>query len=484
MLERVPAKKPVIGIFAVAHGTYWHQFPGLKENMQKYHQDFVALVAKNEVEIVDLGIVDDSITANETAVAFNAKNVNLIFCNMITYATSSVFAPVLRNCDAPMVLTALQPRSAMDYENANTFMQLENDNICSVPEFCGVASRMNKQIYDIIIGTLYHDEKAEAAIREWCLIAKALRTLKGARIGLMGHVLEAMYDMHTDPTAVFTAFGIHVPLLEIDDLLTEYHKVTDAEIAEQTAIIQEEFDMPEPKSDPVTMKLTDEDLFYAAKAAAALERFRKEYKLDGLAYFYAGAEGSENRKLASSLILGNSMLIARGVPMCGEFDIKTCIAMLIMDTIGIGGSFAEIHPFDFDGNCILVGHDGPHHIQLAQGKPVVRSLKKYHGKEGSGASVEFKLKEGPFTMLGINQTADGSFRFVIGEGISNAGAIPATGNTNTRASYLPDTPTFIKNWCLAGPTHHFAMGTGNYAGTLEKLGKVLGVETIVVGTNQ
>ncbi len=484
MLKRVPAKRPVIGIFAVAHGTYWNQFPGLKENMQKYHSDFVALVAKNEVEIVDLGIVDDSITANEAAVQLNAADVDLIFCNMITYATSSVFAPVLRNCSAPVVLAALQPRSAMDYEKANTFMQLENDNICSVPEFCGVASRMDRQIYDIIIGMLYKDAKAEAAIREWCLIAKTLRTLRGARIGLMGHVLEAMYDMHTDPTAVFTAFGIHVPLLEIDDLLEEYHKVTEEEIAEQTAIIREEFDMPEPKSDPVTMKLTEEDLFYAAKASAALERFRKDYKLDGLAYFYTGTEGSENRKLASSLILGNSMLIARGVPMCGEFDIKTCIAMLIMDTIGIGGSFAEIHPFDFDSDCILVGHDGPHHIQLAQGKPVVRSLKKYHGKEGSGASVEFKLKEGPFTMLGINQTADGGFRFVIGEGISNAGAIPPTGNTNTRASYLPDTPTFIKNWCMAGPTHHFAMGTGNYARTLEKLGRVLGVETIVVGTNQ
>ena len=484
MLKRVPAKRPVIGIFAVAHGTYWNQFPGLKENMQKYHSDFVALVAKNEVEIVDLGIVDDSITANEAAVQLNAADVDLIFCNMITYATSSVFAPVLRNCSAPVVLAALQPRSAMDYEKANTFMQLENDNICSVPEFCGVASRMDRQIYDIIIGMLYKDAKAEAAIREWCLIAKTLRTLRGARIGLMGHVLEAMYDMHTDPTAVFTAFGIHVPLLEIDDLLEEYHKVTEEEIAEQTAIIREEFDMPEPKSDPVTMKLTEEDLFYAAKASAALERFRKDYKLDGLAYFYTGTEGSENRKLASSLILGNSMLIARGVPMCGEFDIKTCIAMLIMDTIGIGGSFAEIHPFDFDSDCILVGHDGPHHIQLAQGKPVVRSLKKYHGKEGSGASVEFKLKEGPFTMLGINQTADGGFRFVIGEGISNAGAIPPTGNTNTRASYLPDTPTFIKNWCMDGQTHHFAMGTGNYARTLEKLGRVLGVETIVVGTNQ
>lgn len=480
MLQRIPAKIPKIGVFAVAHGTYWAQFPGLKENMEKYHADLISLIGENNVEIIDLGIVDESDAGFKAAERFNAENVDLIFCNMITYATSSVFAPVLRHCSAPMVLVALQPRSAMDYEKANTFMQLENDNICSVPEFCGVAHRMNKPIHDVIIGMLYNDEKSKREIAEWCTIAKALRAMKGARIGLMGHVLEAMYDMHTDPTAFFSAFGIHVPLLEIDDLLTEYKKVTDEEIEKEKQVIREEFDMPEPKSDPLTMKLTDEDLYRAARASVALEHFRVKHKLDGLAYFYNGAEGSEHRMLAGSLILGNSMLIARGIPMCGEYDIKTCLAMYIMDSIGIGGSFAEIHPFDFDGDCILVGHDGPHHIQLAQGKPVVRSLKKYHGKEGSGASVEFKLKEGDFTMLGINQNADGTFRFVIGEGISNDGPIPPTGNTNTRASFLPDTPTFIKNWCMAGPTHHFALGTGKYASTLEKLGKVLGVTTVVV----
>ena len=164
MLERVPSKKPVVGVFAVAHGTYWHQFPGLLDNMKKYHADLIDIIAKNDVEIVDLGIIDDSIVANEAAVKFNAADVDVIFCNMITYATSSVFAPVLRNCSAPMVLVALQPRSAMDYTKANTFMQLENDNICSVPEFCGVASRMNKTIHDIIIGTLYNDKKAEVFI--------------------------------------------------------------------------------------------------------------------------------------------------------------------------------------------------------------------------------------------------------------------------------------------------------------------------------
>ena len=170
--------------------------------------------------------------------------------------------------------------------------------------------------------------------------------------------------------------------------------------------------------------------------------------------------------------------------MCGEYDIKTCIAMLIMEAIGIGGSFAEIHPLDFESNCVLVGHDGPHHIQLAHGKPVLRSLTKYHGKAGSGASVEFKLREGPFTILSINQDGNGKFRFVIGEGISNEGEIPATGNTNTRATFGSDTVDFLRRWCMAGPTHHFAMGCGNYAETLEKLGQVLGIDTFVIGTNE
>ncbi len=481
MIQRISSKPCTVGVLSVAHGTYWNQFPGLLERMEGYHADFLKLAESNGVSVVDAGIVDTNAGGAEAARRFAEADVSLILCNMITYATSSVFAPVLREAKAPVVLVALQPRSALDYERANTFMQLENDNICSVPEFCGVAAKMGKKIDDVIIGRLWGDEKAQKELSEWCSIAKALCKMKGARIGLMGHVLEAMYDMHTDPTLIYNTFGIHVPLLEIDDLATEYHRVTDGEIAEQIAVIREEFEMPEPKNDPITMKLTDEDLFEAARCSAALERLRKTFALDGLAYFYSGAEGSESRKIASSLIVGNSLLIARGIPMCGEFDVKTCVAMMIMDAIGIGGSFAELHPIDFDGDCILVGHDGPHHIQLAEGKPVLRSLKKYHGKDGRGASVEFRLKTGAFTMLGINQDENGKYRFIIGEGVSNDGPIPATGNTNTRASFAPDTLTFIKEWCMAGPTHHFALGSGNYASTLAKLGKALGIETVVVG---
>lgn len=184
--------------------------------------------------------------------------------------------------------------------------------------------------------------------------------------------------------------------------------------------------------------------------------------------------------MVSSLIVGNSMLIAQGFPMCGEYDIKTCVAMLIMDRLEIGGSFAEFHPFDFEEDFILVGHDGPHHLQIADGKPVLRSLKKYHGKPGRGASVEFKLKEGPITIMGISQNSRGDYKFVLGEGYSEKGPIPPTGNTNTRGVFEPSAKEFIKRWVMAGPTHHYALGIGHHAGTIAKIAEILGVEYEIV----
>jgi len=229
------------------------------------------------------------------------------------------------------------------------------------------------------------------------------------------------------------------------------------------------------------MKLTDSDLYKAAKASVALDRFVQKHNLTGLAYYYNGRPGSEHEAVVSSFIVGNSLLNAQGIPMCGEFDIKTCVAMYIMDRLGIGGSFAEFHPFDFVEDFIFVGHDGPHHIAIADGKPVLRSLRKYHGKPGSGASVEFRIKEGPITMLGITQTADGRFKFVVGEGESRKGPIPPTGNTNTRGFFKPDIRTFLRRWMAEGPTHHYALGIGHRARALVRVANCLGIESVVIG---
>ncbi len=483
MLLRVKRNAPRIGVFGVGYDKYWEQFPGLLDELLQKHNEIIKKIQVQDVTVVDFGMIDNTRKAYEIVKKMEAANLDMIFCNMLTYATSGTFGIIIKTLTVPVILVALQPRKALDYTKASTYMQLMNDDICALPEFAGVAVRMGKKVPDMIIGTLHDDPEVESQFNEYCRIAHVLHDLKNAQLGHLGHPINAMLDMHTDATMLTSVFGSHIVECEANELFTYYEKVTSEEIKESENLIINFFDTPDPVSDPISMKLKDEDLKVAAKVSVALAHFVEEKKLDGLAYYYDGPDNSEIRTVLTNLIVGNSLLTSKGFPMCGESDLKTLIALLIMDRLGIGGSFAEFHPVDFNEGFVLVGHDGPHNIAIAEGKPVLRSLKKYHGKPGSGAGVEFKIKEGPITMLSINSTYDGKFKFVIAEGDSVAGPIPPTGNTNTRGFFRPDIKTFLYRWMKEGPTHHFSLGIGHHAKTIAKVANYLNIDSIIINSD-
>ncbi|MDR2116565.1 MAG: L-fucose/L-arabinose isomerase family protein [Planctomycetaceae bacterium] len=479
----IPRRKPLtarVGIFGVGHYTYWGQFPGLLDELDNKLKIFCNKVKRFGVETVDFGIVDNASDALEILPKLKAADLDILFIDMLTYATSSTIGIIFRGLDIPIILVALQPDLAMDYVHGTTYMQLCNDDFCSVPEFLGVALRMGRKVPDVILGTLKNDPVVDTEISEWCRIAHVLHDLRRARLGHLGHVLESMLDMHTDPTALTATFGVHVVQCEPDQILQFYSDEYSDEIEQKKNEIIDFFDMPNPISDPLTTKLTDSDLHIAAKAAVALEMFIDDQQLDGLAYYYEAAPGTLMRELVTNLIVGNSLLTGAGFPMCGEFDIKTCVAMMIMDRLEIGGSFAEFHPIDFVRQTVLVGHDGPHHLNIADCKPVLRSLKKYHGKPGSGAGVEFNIRKGAITMLSIGVKADGKFKFIVAEGESLKALIPPTGNTNTHGYFGSDIRSFLKRWVAEGPTHHFSLGIGHHAQTIRKIADILGIECAIV----
>ena len=479
-IQRIKPLYAKIGIVGVGHDAYWPQFPSVKEILLKKLNHFIEKVKVNDVDVVNFGIIDNSKSAYIILDAMRTENLDFLFIDMLTYATSATFVPLIKNLQIPIVLVALQPLKAMDYANGSILLQLQNDDICAVPEFMQVAVKMGKKTPEVIIGMLEGDPVADAEIAEWCQIAKAVHDLKTARIGIMGHVLECMYDMQVDPSLISSTFGCHIVQTEPDDVMRHFKLIKEKEISEMKQKILNFFDTPEPKSDPITARLKNTDLTIAARTAAALEKFIIEKDLTGLAYYYEGEEGSLMRQMVTNFIVGNSMLTTAGFPMCGEFDLKTCVGMLIMDRLGIGGSFAEFHPLDFEKGTVLMGHDGPHHLNIAEGKPVLRSLKVYHGKPGRGAGVEFQIKEGPITMLGVTINENYALKFVIAEGKSLRGQIPPTGNTNTHGLFEPDLKTFLKRWFTEGPTHHFALGIGHHAAAIQKIAEIMGVESVII----
>jgi L-arabinose isomerase len=223
-----------------------------------------------------------------------------------------------------------------------------------------------------------------------------------------------------------------------------------------------------------------EELDRAARTSVALDRLVENHKLGSLAYYYQGIGNAENEDAISSIILGTSLLTARGIPVAGEYEIKNAQAMKIMDSFGAGGSFTEYYAADFDDDVLLMGHDGPGHIAIAEGKTKVRPLQVYHGKVGRGLSVEMSVKHGPVTLLSVIQTVDGKLKLLMAEGESVAGPILEIGNTNSRYRFPIGARNFMNEWNVHGPAHHCAVGVGHIEDKLKKLAALTRIECIRV----
>jgi len=478
-MQRKHAAAARIGVFGIGLAAYWPQFEGLRERLVGYQSHVEERLRAAGAELVSAGLVDTAPAAVAAGDAFAAANVDLLVCYVGTYATSSQVLPAVQRARAPVLVLNLQPTAALDYANTDTGEWLANCCACCVPELAGAFARARLS-FNVVSGQLFDDERAWSEIGDWMLAAGVQRSLRDARIGFLGHTYPGMLDMYSDFTMVQVQTGAHVEVLEIDDLQARVDAATELQLAAKGDEIRAVFDIAAPGRDRISQPITDESFGWSARVACGLDRLAGDFALDGLAYYYRGLDGNPNEQLGAGLIVGNSLLTARGIPAAGEGDLKTCLAMLIMDRLGAGGSYTEFYAMDFAENFVLMGHDGPGHVAISDERPVLRGLGLYHGKRGYGVSVEFSVRPGPVTILCMTQTADGRLKMIAAEGEVIPGPRLQIGNTNSRIRFGLGPAEFMDRWCAEGPTHHVALGTGRQLGRLRKLARLMDLELAVV----
>jgi L-arabinose isomerase len=363
----------------------------------------------------------------------------------------------------PTLVLNLQPCDALDYENTDTGEWLANCSACCVPEISNAFERAGID-FRVVSGTLRGQHAPWNEIGEWVKAAAAVRGLNQARVGFIGHTYPGMLDLYSDFTMVSAQTGAHIEVLEMCDLDKRVSQVTPGEISAKLDHTRAVFEI---------VDCADESLEWAAAVACGLDRLVADFGLNGLTYYYRGLDGNEYERLGASLILGNSLLTARGVAASGEGDLKTCLAMMLMNGLGAGGSFTEFYAMDFSEGFVLMGHDGPMHLSIAEGSPVLRGLGLFHGKRGHGVSVECKVRTGDVTLLAITQTRQGSLKMITAEGASLPGPVLKIGNTNSRIRFNLGPAEFVNRWCREAPTHHCALGVGQQAGAIEKAASLL-----------
>lgn len=492
-----PSRKARIGLYSVGLAAYWGQFPGLRERLTAYGR-FIENKIAAWADVFNYGLVDTEDEGRRAGDWLNRQDVDLVFCHAATYSTSSTVLPVHQINKAPVVFLNLQPTERINYEKTTTGEWLAHCGACPIPEFANTFNRAGIP-FRVVNGLLgleetpaisltnevtHEREEAKRAweeIRDWSRAASVPRTLRYSRFGFLGNTYSGMLDMYSDFTMIQAQTGLHVEVLEMCDLDSRLRAVTPEEVKRKLEEVKEIFEISgDSPSDPIARRPSDEQLDWSCRVAAAQEKLALDYDLDALSYYYHGSPGGEYEKLQGGFIVGHSLLTARGIPCSGEGDLKTAVAMKICDILGTGGSFSEIVVTDYVDGTILLGHDGPFHIAIAEGKPVLRGMGLYHGKQGTGVSVEAKVAAGPVTTLNVTQTGDGRLKLISSEGESTNGPIMRIGNTQTPVRFREHPDTYMTRWFAEAPTHHCALSVGHHAKLFEKVGQLLGVKHVAL----
>ena len=469
-----------VGLFGVGLDTYWPQFEGLEARLLGYLQHVAEKLRRPYAQVVNLGLIDTPDKATQAGHQFRQADVDILFIYVTTYALSATVLPVVQRAKVPVILLNLSPAAAIDYSSFNQLSDrtrmtgewLAYCAACPVPEIANVFRRAGISFHQVT-GMLHDDPVCWREIDEWIEAAHVAHVMAHNRLGLLGNYYSGMLDIYSDPTLQLITFGGQMIVLEVDELSALKEAVAQEAVWERVAAFYDAFEV-QPDCAPT-------ELERAARTSVALDQLADKYQLGALAYYHKGTGNQANADTMSSIILGTSLLTGRGIPVAGEYEIKNAQAMKIMDTFGAGGSFTEYYAMDFAADVVLMGHDGPGHVRIAEGKTKVRPLQVYHGKVGAGLSVEMSVKNGPVTLLSVVENGLGGLFLLVAEGESVPGPILEIGNTNSRYRFPMGARQFVTDWNKHGPAHHCAVGVGHIASKLKKLGELLHLETIQVG---
>ena len=472
-LERVVPRRTTVGLVSGGLGAYWPQFPDLLPQLQASAARVAERMRAIDCDVIDVGFISDAEDGARAAEKLRVAGCDLIVGFLTTYMTASMLVPVAQRSGAPVLLINLQPTEAMDHATFDTGKWLAYCGACPLPEManaflrCGVPFRS--------VSGYVEDERAWARIGRWIKAAGVRGALKHGRHGLLGHLYPGMLDVSTDLTLVTANLGGHVEVLEIDDLRVRVDDVSDADVEGCMQVARDVFEI-----DPTA---ADDDFRWAARVSLGLDRLVEDFGLDSLAYYHRGLEGEQHERLAAGMILGASLLTARGVPAAGEYEMRTSLAMLMLDRLGGGGSFTELQALNFRDDVVEMGHDGPAHLAISHQRPLLRGLGVYHGKRGWGVSVELNVAPGPVTTLGLAQTRDGAFRMVASEGTVVPGPVLRIGNSTSRVDFGCDPGEWTDAWSATGISHHWALGVGHLVPELRATADLLGIELVEVSLN-
>jgi len=458
-----PGIRAKIGLLATGHQYYWDQFPGLREMGLGMCANLRGLLEKR-ADVVATDLVDTVEKSQSAGELFRREQVDAVLVFPVGYTVSMNMIPAVKDLDVPIrILNAHEDRS-YDYASADTALYLHHEGVCCIPEYAGALVSLGKK-FKVRTGH-FGDDRLWRELQADFDGAAAARFFRNMNVGLIGQVYTHMTDMPIDEHRLLRATGRMLVRPEVEEFENAYQRVTETQLEDMYRQFREMYDVDE--------SVTNEHLRFSAQVALAFDEIITKYDIYAFGFYWWG-ERELITQLRAQAGLAVSRLAALGRPGVTEGDVKSAMAMKILDLLGGGGMFVEFFSMDFDEDFFLMGHDGPSNVSMADGRPRLIHLDVHHGKSGHGLGIDFNMKEGPITLLNLTQfDAGDTFKLIYSVGEVIPGPILNIGNPNARVRVSRPLHEFMNAWCQEGPSHHIALGIGDHGAELETFAEAMG----------
>lgn len=463
--NRMP--RPRIGVLPTGHRPYWDQFPNLKQMGERMYGE----LQRRLHAIGDL-IAPELVDTPEKSIAaaqfFKSNSIDILLVFPFGYATGMCVAPVASSISVPIRLLNAHEDSTYDYTSADTSIYLHHEGVCCIPEYAGTLVDLRKT-FKVRTGH-FGDRRFWDEVRSDCLGAAAARAFRSLSFAVIGKTYDNMTDMPIDEHRLLRSIGRLLKRPEVEEIENAYACVTRRELDDMFGELREMYDVDE--------SVSNDHMRFSAQLAVAFDRVITKHDISAFGYYWWGEKEFVTQLRAQSA-LAVSRLTALGRPGVTEGDVKTAMAMKIMDLLGAGGMFTEFFSMDFVNDFILLGHDGPSNINVAQGKAQLKHLSVHHGKTGHGLGIDFKVPDGPVTLLNLTQFNAGErFKLIYAIAKTIPGDILQIGNPNCRVRLAKPIHEFMDAWCQQGPSHHIALGLGDRSQELEAFAEAVGFQCV------
>ena len=201
--------KAKIGVFSIALGAYLPQFPSLVPEFQSQYEAFKKTLP-DTVEIIDGGMVTTKEQSQAAGDLFRAADVDLVFLQLLTYATSYNMLPAVKDLDVPVVLVNIQKLKALDYDHTDIATWLGEGYACgAVGEMVADLERYGKR-HAVITGVVEGgDPGVQAEIEDWCRAAQVRRRFRDTNIAQIGRPYPGMMDLYIDESNLYRRMHLY-----------------------------------------------------------------------------------------------------------------------------------------------------------------------------------------------------------------------------------------------------------------------------------